>query len=505
MVAFEFVRVSIMDKERIYIAIDLKSFYASVECVARGLDPLHTHLVVADRSRTEKTICLAVTPSLKALGIPGRPRLFEVVERVKKLNLQRQKQVGGTKFAGWSILPDELERRPDLAIGYAVARPRMSLYMQVSAQIYRIYTRFIAPQDIHVYSVDEVFIDATAYLRTYHCTAEELAVRLVRAVLAETGITATAGIGTNLYLAKIAMDIVAKRCEPDANGVRLAKLDEMSYRRLLWTYRPLTDFWRVGRGYANRLASLRVFTMGDVALLSVTDEERLYKMFGVNAELLIDHAWGWEACTMADIKNYRSRENSISSGQVLQSPYNWENGRLVVREMAESLALDLLRKDLVTDQVGLDVGYDAENLLSERGRSIYAGPVVTDHYGRLLPKPAHGVYSFAEYTDSADELVQGLLDIYDRTVDRRFTVRRLTVTACRVLSDADVGLNDGQQSLFDLTDKERERKKRRERARQLAILQIKRKYGKNAILKVMDLQEGATARERNLQVGGHRS
>lgn len=454
---------------RQYIAIDLKSFYASVECVDRGLDPLTTNLVVADVSRTEKTICLAVSPSLKSYGIPGRARLFEVVQKAKALGLH-----------------------------YIAAPPRMHRYMEVSTRVYSVYLKYVAPEDIHVYSCDEVFIDATAYLRTYSCSAWDLAMRMVRDVLATTGITATAGIGTNLFLAKVAMDVEAKHCPADKDGVRIAQLDEMSFRRKYWEHRPLTDFWRIGHGLAERLAANHMFTLGDVARCSVNCEARLYKLFGVNAELLIDHAWGWESCTIAQIKAYKPSVNSISTGQVLSSPYTFDKARLVVREMTDNLVLDLVAKRLVTDRVTLMIGYDIENLADERRRNAYAGPVEKDWYGREVPKPSHGTLRLPRQSSSTTMITDAMMQLFDRVTDRNLLVRRMNVVAENTVDEKSA---DRQLDLFD-NHQEADEKERR---RQEAILAIKKKYGKNAILKGMNYEEGATAKDRNQQVGGHKA
>lgn len=506
-------------KERSYIAIDLKSFYASVECMDRGLDPLTTNLVVADLSRTEKTICLAVSPSLKAYGISGRSRLFEVIERVREANLIRKKKAPGGQFLGASSDDGVLKANPALAIDYLVAPPRMAHYMELSTKVYQIYLRFIAPEDIHVYSIDEVLMDVTGYLDTYGLTAGELAMKMIQEVLSATGITATAGVGTNLYLAKIAMDIVAKRMEPDRNGVRIASLDEMSYRRLLWNHRPLTDFWRVGRGYAGKLEAQGLFTMGDIARCSIGrkteyyNEELLYGMFGVNAELLIDHAWGWEPCTMADIKAYKPESSSVGSGQVLVCPYSFEKARLVVHEMADSLALNLVDKGLVTDQVVLTVGYDIENLSAPEILRQYKGAVTTDRYGRKVPKHAHGTINFERKTSSSKQITEKALDLFDRIVDPHLLVRRLNIAACRVVEEGTENPGEIMEQLDMFTDYAALEKKRmeeeadlkRERKMQEAMLEIKKKFGKNAILKGINLEEGATARDRNRQIGGHKA
>lgn len=494
--------------ERWYVAIDLKSFYASVECVARDLDPLNTHLVVADASRTNKTICLAVTPSLKALGVSGRPRLFEVVRDVERINAWRQTKAGAP-LVGASVDARELAAQPQMALDYIVAPPRMALYMQVSTQIYSIYLRYIAPEDIVPYSVDEVFIDVTPYLRTYGMAPQELARFLIRKVLEETGITATAGVGTNLYLAKVAMDILAKRMPPDAHGVRLAMLDERRYRELLWEHRPITDFWRVGRGTARRLERLGLYTMGDIARCSegadgdVLNEERLYKTFGINAELLIDHAWGWEPVTLAEIKQYRPQNNSFSSGQVLQEPYSAEKARLVTLEMAEAMALDLVRKGLVTDQLVLTVGYDVDNL---KPGHQYQGEIHIDHYGRAVPKHAHGTANLeGRHTSSSHAIIQATAALYDRIVDPSLLVRRITLNANHVLREEDARAGQRQQTLFDTVPQEVTLARRRERIIQETILTLKARFGKNAVLRATSLEEGATARLRNAQIGGHKA
>ena len=477
---------------RTYLAIDLKSFYASVECVARGLDALTTNLVVADPTRTDKTICLAVTPSLKSYGIAGRARLFEVVRRVREINAERARKavLRESSTDNAAILAD-----PSLKLDYIVAPPRMAHYMEVSAKIYEIYLRYVSSEDIQVYSIDEVFIDATDYLRLYGITAHELALRMIRDVLKETGITATAGIGTNLYLAKIAMDIEAKHSQADRDGVRIAELDEMSYRRKYWSHRPLTDFWRVGRGIAARLEANGMYTLGDVARCSLRNEEKLYKLFGVNAELIIDHAWGWEPCTIADIKAYRPSAHSLSSGQVLSTPYTYGKGRIIVREMTDLLVLDMVEKRLTADQMVLSVGYDKESLETVKD---YEGPVANDHYGRKVPKPAHGSVNLGRQTSSTTLIADAVMDLYDRIVDRRLLFRRLNVVANHVVPESQV--EGVQLSLFD----ESREDSSRERSRQEAILAIRRRFGRNAILTGIDFEEGATTRERNNQIGGHR-
>lgn len=504
-----------MSENRTYIAIDLKSFYASVECRERGLDPMTTNLVVADQSRTEKTICLAVTPSLKSFGIPGRARLFEVVQKVREANNFRRNKAPNRTFVGKSWDYRELQEHPELELDYIVAPPRMALYMEYSTRIYDIYLRYIAPEDMHIYSVDEVFIDVTPYLKTYNMTARELAITMIRDVLKETGITATAGIGTNLYLCKIAMDIVAKHMDADENGVRIAELDEMSYRRLLWDHRPLTDFWRVGRGYSKKLEAHGLYTMGDIARCSIgkpTDyynEELLYKLFGVNAELLIDHAWGWEPCTIEQIKSYRPATNSISSGQVLTCPYDYEKTRIIVQEMTDMLSLDLVDKGLVTDQLVLTVGYDIENLTDANRRSKYQGEITTDRYGRKIPKHAHGTANLECPTSSTAMMIQAMLALYDRIVDRELLTRRITVVANNVVSEKREQQRQEYVQMDLFTDYAEEQKKqealKREKSIQAALLDIKKRYGKNAVLKGTNLQEGATAKDRNAQIGGHKA
>ncbi len=506
-------------KNRTYIAMDLKSFYASVECMERGLDPLTTNLVVADKSRTEKTICLAVSPSLKAYGIPGRPRLFEVVQKVKEINAKRLRNAPGRVFTGSSVIDTELKSSPNLSLDYIVAPPRMAHYIEYSTRIYNIYLKYIAPEDIHVYSIDEVFMDVTNYLQTYNLTARELTTKIILDVLKTTGVTATAGIGTNLYLAKVAMDIRAKHIPEDENGVRIAELDEMSYRRFLWSHRPITDFWRVGKGYAKRLEKHGLYTMGDIARCSIgkpTDyynEDLLYKLFGINAELLIDHAWGWEPCTIADIKAYKPRSNSIGSGQVLQHAYTFDKAKLIVKEMADLLVLDLVDKRLVTDQIVLTVGYDIENLTNPGIKKLYRGPITTDSYGRAVPKSAHGTINLGRQTSSTKLILQAVTELYDRIVDKNLLIRRINITANRVVDEATVQNTDNYEQLDLFTDyaavrakKEREEAElAREKRIQQAMIKIKKKHGKNAILKGMNLEEGATAMDRNRQIGGHKA
>lgn len=504
---------------RTYIAIDLKSFYASVECVERGLDPMTTNLVVADVSRTEKTICLAVSPSLKSYGISGRARLFEVVQKVKEVNAERIRHTPERKFTGKSYYVPDLEKSADLELDYIVAAPRMGLYLEYSTKVYEIYLKYIAPEDMHVYSIDEIFMDVTQYLNTYRLNARELAGRIIQDVLRATGITATAGIGTNLYLCKTAMDIVAKHIPPDQYGVRIAKLDEKMYRKLLWSHQPITDFWRVGRGYAKKLAEHGLYTMGDVAKCSIGkpddyhNEELLYKLFGINAELLIDHAWGWEPCTMADIKAYKPDTNSIGSGQVLQNPYRFEKGRLIVQEMIDLLVLELVDKRLVTDQVVLTVGYDMENLTYSEGRRGYQGAVTTDSYGRRIPKHAHGTVNLERKTSSTKQIMDAVLKLYDKIVNPYLTIRRVYLSANHVVDEnvANEEIRYEQLNLFTdyesvHLEREDERKEEeRERSIQQAVLNIKKRYGKNAILKGMNLLEGAMTIERNGQIGGHKA
>lgn len=508
-----------METNRVYIAIDLKSFYASVECVERGRNPLTTHLVVADKSRTEKTICLAVSPSLKTYGIPGRARLFEVVQKVREINAKRRCRAPGGVFQGVSDDAQKLEASPALEVNYIVAPPQMALYMKYSARIYDIYLKYVAPEDIHVYSIDEVFMDVTNYLGTYRMSARELVQKIIHDILESTGITATAGIGTNLYLSKVAMDIVAKRIEPDQDGVRIAELDEMSYRELLWSHRPLTDFWRVGKGYARKLEERGLYTMGDVARCSIGrpseyyNEDLLYQTFGVNAELLIDHAWGWEPCTIADVKAYQPENNSVGSGQVLQHPYDYGKARLIVREMTDLLVLDLVDKHLVTDQIVLTVGYDIENLNTEKKKKEYRGKVKTDHYGRTVPKHAHGTVNLDRQTSSTREIMDAVMDLYERIVDRELLVRRIYLTANHVIDEAQAGGKETYEQLNLFTDYEAQREKRaeeekaleKERRMQEAVLRIKKRFGKNAILKGMNLEEGAMTIERNGQIGGHKA
>lgn len=507
------------EQTRYYIAIDLKSFYASVECRDRGLDPLTTNLVVADKSRTSKTICLAVSPSLKAYGIGGRARLFEVEQTVAKVNALRRKHAPQSRLTGRSSDDGIVRKDPSVALDYIVAPPKMAHYMEYSTRIYNIYLQYFAPEDMHVYSIDEVMIDVTSYLDTYGMSPRQLAGTVMHKINDETGITATAGIGTNLYLCKIAMDIVAKHVKPDEDGVRIGELDEITYRKLLWAHRPLTDFWRVGPGYAKKLETYGLYTMGDIARCSLGkpgeyyNEDLLYKLFGINAELLIDHAWGWEPCRMADVKAYKPETNSICSGQVLQCPYTSDKARLVVQEMADMMALDLVDKGMVTDQLVLTVGYDIDNLTDPKIRKIYKGPVTTDRYGRKVPKHAHGTQNLKMPTSSSLQLIAAAEELYDRIINKHLLVRRITLTANRVVVENSVKKQDTfeQMDLFtDYAKREAEEKKEqqeleKEKKLQRAMLDIKKKYGKNAVLKGMNLQEGATARNRNGQIGGHRA
>ncbi len=499
--------------ERSYIAIDLKSFYASVECVARGLDPLTTNLVVADVSRTDKTICLAVSPSLKAYGIGGRARLFEVQQRLRQVNYERQMKSPSRQLTGKSWFDKELQEHPDWAVDYIAAPPRMAHYVEVSNKIYNIYLRYVAPEDIHVYSIDEVFMDVTNYLRSYKMTPHELTIKMIRDVLKETGITATAGIGTNMYLCKVAMDIVAKKAPADADGVRIAELDEMSYRRQLWDYRPITKFWRVGKGTAERLALYGIDTMGKLARTSLNNEKLLYQLFGVNAELLIDHAWGWEPCTIEAVKAYRPATNSFSSGQVLQSPYTFKKARVVIREMAEAMALKLVSRRLVTSQLIITVNYDRECLENPDIRALYNGEVTKDYYGRLVPKHAHGTVNLKQQTSSSRLIMQAAEELYDSIVNPDLLVRRLNITAANVVSEESAKNKKVPEQLDIFTDyealnrqREEERKAlEKERRMQEAQLKIKQRYGKNAILRGLNFDEGATAIERNKQIGGHKA
>jgi len=509
-----------MDQENhIYIAIDLKSFYASVECLERGLDPLTTNLVVADASRTEKTICLAASPSLKALGISGRSRLFEVIQKVKEENENRKRKAPNHSFIGSSYNDTDLKSTPELSLDFIAAPPRMAKYMEYSTRIYDIYLKYVAPEDIHVYSIDEVFMDVTNYLHTANLSAREYTAKIVGDVFQTIGITATAGIGTNLFLCKIAMDIVAKHIPADSDGVRIAQLDEISYRQILWGHKPLTDFWRVGRGYAKKLEQNGIYTMGDIARCSIGkkneyhNEDLLYNLFGINAELLIDHAWGFEPCTIADVKAYKPMTNSLSAGQVLQSAYDYEKARLIVREMTDLLVLELVDKGLVTDQMVLTVGYDIENLLNPEIKRKYHGPITTDLYGRQIPKHAHGTVNLGRQTSSTKLAIDAVMELYSKIVDKNLLVRRINITANRVVNEKTIESVKSYEQLDLFTDyeaKQEEREKEeasllREKNMQKAILDIKKKYGKNAILKGTNLEEGAMTMKRNQQIGGHKA
>ena len=494
-----------------YIAIDLKSFYASVECIERGLDPMTTNLVVADESRTNKTICLAVSPSLKSYGVPGRPRLFEVVAKVREANCARRWSAPARRLIGATYDNRLLIEDPRLAVDYIVAPPRMALYIDYSTRIYQVYLKYFSPDDIHVYSIDEVFIDATHYLKSYKKTARELAEKVIKDVLLTTGITATVGIGTNMYLAKVAMDIVAKRMKPDEHGARIAELDEMSYRRILWEHRPLTDFWRVGRGYAKKLEAHGIYTMGDVALVSTEDEDLLYKMFGINAELLIDHAWGYECCRISDIKAYKPMSKSLSSGQVLHCPYDVNGARLVLREMCDALVLDMVDKGVATNQAVLTVGYDIESLTTP-GIS-YRGEITTDHYGRSVPKHAHGTANFRHHTSSTEEITRGIIELYDRIINPVLLIRRINISVNNLVPESNRKASEQVDQLDFFTDytelerrrQEQEKSYAREKKKQNAVISIRKKYGGNAVIRGMSLEEGATAIDRNKQIGGHKA
>lgn len=492
--------------ERVYICIDLKSFYASVECVERNLNPLNTNLVVADEGRTEKTICLAVTPSLKKFGIPGRARLYEVLQKVKEVNIERKKKNNNKKFTGKSCFEDELLKDKSKELDLIIAPPRMKLYMEYSTKIYSIYLRFVAPEDIFPYSIDEIFCDITSYLKTYKMTPRELITKMIKTVYDETGITATGGIGTNMYLAKIAMDIVAKHMEANEYGVRVAGLDEITYRKLLWTHRPLTSFWRVGRGIAKTLEENNIYTMGDIARTSLENEELLYKLFGVNAEYLIDHAWGWEPCTMEEVKKYKPKVNSISTGQVLHKPYDYEHTKLIVKEMTDSLVLDLVNKNCTTNAITLEIGYDKASL------KYYEGEITIDRYGRKIPKHAHGITYLGEYTSSSKKIIDDTIKLYEKIINKNLLVRRITVTANNIQPKEKTKEDARYEQINLFTDYEEEdRNKQQEKIKnekeenlQNILLTIKNKYGNNSIMKVMNLEEGGTAIERNEQVGGHK-
>ena len=498
-----------------YLCIDLKSFFASVECMELGLDPMTTNLVVADKSRTEKTICLAVTPSLKAYGIPGRARLFEVIQKVKYANNERIRKAPGRKFTEKSSNSIELNSNPSLELDYIVAPPQMAKYIEYSTRIYNVYLKYVAPEDMHIYSIDEVFIDITSYLNTYGKTAHELAMTIIRDVLKTTGITATAGIGTNMYLAKIAMDIKAKKMPADKDGVRIAELDEISYREELWEHTPLTDFWRVGKGYEKKLEDNGMYCMGDIARASLEKykEDKLYKLFGVNAELLIDHAWGYEPCTIADIMQYKPENKSLGEGQVLHCPYDFDGAKLIVREMLELLSLKLVSQKLVTDQIVLTIGYDIENLTDAERSRKYTGEITTDFYGRKVPKHAHGTANIGRFTSSTMLITNATLELFDRIVNKDLLVRRVNISANHIMNESDVEEKSRYEQLDLFSDyeeiqaqREKEEKAlKKERAIQKATLDIKERYGKNAILKGFNLQEGATTIQRNKQIGGHQA
>ena len=498
-----------MDKH-IYIAIDLKSFYASVECVDRGLDPLTTNLVVADRSRSEKTICLAVSPSLKQYGIGGRARLFEVEQKVKEINNQRLKNTRSYQFTGKSFYDQELKEDPNLELDFIAAPPRMAHYIEISTKIHEIYLKYISPDDIHVYSIDEVFMDVTSYLNTYSTTPKELAMMIIHDILATTGITATAGIGTNLFLCKVAMDIVAKHMQPDENGVRIAQLNEKMYRKYLWNHKPITDFWRVGKGYAKRLEKLGLYTMGDIANCSIGSEKEyynedlLYKEFGINAELLIDHAWGVEPCTIKDIKAYKPERNSLGTGQVLSRPYTYDEAKTILKEMLDGLALSLVEKEMVTNQLVITIGYDIDN-------KDYEGEITTDWYGRNIPKHAHWTVNLDRYSSSGTLFIQEALKGYKVKVNKKLNIRRLNISATDIIDEAKVINKEYHQQLdlFSYTNVKENKKEKealeKENRLQKATLEIKNKYGKNAIIKGLDLEEEATTIQRNESIGGHKA
>ena len=496
-----------MNDDKVYIAIDLKSFYASVECVERGLDPLTTNLVVADNSRTDKTVCLAVTPSLKSYGIGGRARLYEVIQKVKEVNSERKFKAPNHIFTDTSYNNEEIKKNPSLQLDYIVAVPRMSFYMQYSSKIYSIYLKYFAPEDIYVYSIDEIFCDITNYLHSYKMTPRELVTKVIQDVLETTGITATAGIGTNLFLTKVAMDIVAKHTEPDKNGVRIAGLNEMYYRKHLWDHKPITDFWRVGRGYAKSLEKHRIYTMGDIARCSIENEELLYKLFGVNAELLIDHAWGYEPVTIKDIKNYKPQNKSLSSGQVLHRPYDYEDTKTVVKDMAEGLAFDLVRKNLITKQIVLTINYDVENLKNPSIADKYDGEITLDQYGRSVPQKAHGTFNLENPTASIGQIVKGAVQLYERIINKDLLVRKINITANNVINKNEIDDEYEQVNLFiDYEAREKQKQKElQELEMESAMLEIRKKYGANAIFKGRNLEKASTQLERNGQIGGHKA
>ena len=496
-----------MSEDKVYIAIDLKSFYASVECVERGLDPLTTNLVVADNSRTEKIVCLAVTPSLKSYGINGRARLFEVIQKVKEINAERKFKAPNHIFTDTSYNNEEIKKNPSLQLDYIVAVPRMNFYMQYSSNIYGIYLKYFSPEDIYVYSIDEIFCDITNYLHSYKMTPRELVTKVIQDVFETTGITATAGIGTNLYLTKVAMDIVAKHTEPDKNGVRIAGLNEMYYRKHLWDHKPITDFWRIGRGYAKSLEKHRIYTMGDIARCSIENEELLYKLFGVNAELLIDHAWGYEPVTIEQIKNYKPKSNSLSSGQVLHCPYNYEDTKTVVKDMAEGLAFDLVRKNLITKQIVLTIEYDVENLKNPAIVEKYNGEITLDRYGRAVPKHAHGTVNLENATASIQQIINGAVQLYERIINKDLLVRKINITANNVINKDEIDDEYEQVNLFiDYEAREKQRQKElQELEMESAMLEIRKRYGANAIFKGRNLEKASTQLERNGQIGGHKA
>ena len=491
---------------RYYACIDLKSFYASCECVERGLDPLKTNLVVADKSRTEKTICLAVTPSLKSFGLSGRSRLYEVVSKVREVNELRKKE-NNNVLKGKSYNIDEINNNKEIALDYIVAPPRMALYMKYSTNIYNIYLKYFSSDDIFAYSIDEVFCDITDYIKLYKKTPMELLTMIINDIYTRTGITATAGIGTNLYLAKIAMDIVAKHNSPNKDGARLAFLNEFLYKKTLWSHEPITDFWRIGKGISNRLKEYGMYTMGDVARKSLENEDLLYKVFGVNAEILIDHAWGYEPCTIKDVKNYKSSSTSISEGQVLTEPYDYKKTKIVIREMASNLSLSLINKGYVTNHIVINIIYDVDNIKKPQYRKVYSGEVVYDHYGRKMPKPAHGTVRIDHLTSSAKILDEYVVKLYDKIVNPLLLIRKLNIAFCNLKVKEDTKKADHYQQLdlFGINKVIDPKKEREDNIVQETIIRIKNKYGKNAILKAMDLEEGATAISRNKQIGGHSS
>ena len=498
-----------MEKQQnVYAAIDLKSFYASVECQERGLDPITTNLVVADKSRTEKTICLAVSPALKSYGIPGRARLFEVIQKVKEVNTQRRLKAPNHIFTGSSYDDIALRKNPDLELSYIIAPPRMAYYMKYSTDIYQIYLKYFSSEDIFPYSVDEVFIDLTHYLKTYNMTPRQIITKVMQDVYKTTGITATAGIGTNLYLCKIAMDIGAKHVKPDKNGVRIAGLDEMTYRKLLWNHRPITDFWRVGRGYAKRLEKHGIYTMGDVARASIENEDLLYKLFGVNAELLIDHSWGWEPATMQSVKAFRPATKSINLGQVLHCPYTFDGAETIIKNMANSLSNDLVKKNLVTSKIVLDINYDKDNLTNPAINKYYKGETTEDHYGRKVPKSAHGTINLDHKTSSAKAIIEATTTLYRRITNQMLLIRKLYITADDVVYESNLDEKSFEQMDLFTNYEEINKKRKKERAEknmQRAVINLQDKYGKNAVLRGMDLLKESTTIERNGQVGGHKA